>query len=504
MLPPGTVNVEPLNLGNRQWPEGRERNSKMEPNYLQDINFFTTYRCNSRCRNCFIWQGQNQPPNKKELSIEQLTTLFADPLFLRCPSIGLAGGEPTISPFFWRLLDLLPDDKHVTITTNALSSKRLVDFLSRAEQGEKYLIQVSLDGIGETNDTIRGVKGAYRKTIALLEKLQELNVKGLVSFTINRLNFHQLVDCYDLADEYGAQFSTRMAHIGGAYLNKENRSFFEFDKNELEALDRALDMIISQELKKPSHFPARLVFIKKITDYYRGIQKNLPCMALKSGMVIDLYGDVFPNCPAMMKAIGNLHEESLSDIWWGKKAHEMRAKIDELKCGGCWNDCQVITNIEFDREFLDNEYSLLKIAHLEGGTIPDLIDFNQGDSSLLLSGWYDMEGDSDFKFRWTEQEFSILLPQGTTSLEIFAACPPDSNTNTPRTMEVITGRDKIDMILPANSGWEKYSIALARPTADLIPCTFRLNRYYCPKEEGKSTDGRKLGLAINKFFFMRS
>ena len=475
----------------------------MELEYPQDINFFATYQCNSKCQNCFIWRGQNQPPDKKQLGVEQLSRLFVDPLFLRCPSIGLAGGEPTISPFFWKLLDLLPDDKHVTITTNALSSKRLVDFLSRARQEKKYLVQVSLDGIEEINDRIRGVKGAYRKTIALLKKLQDLDVDRLVSFTINRLNYHQLVDCYDLANEYDAQFSTRMAHDGGAYANEESRAIFEFDQKELKFLDDSIDTIISQELKKPSHFPARLVFMKKITDYFRGIQENLPCMALKSGMVIDLYGDVFPNCPTMMKAIGNLHEESLSDIWRGKKAHEMRVKIDKLKCGGCWNDCQVVTNIEFDREFLDNEYSRLKIAHLEGGTIPDLIDFNQGDSSLLLSGWYDVEGDSDFKFRWTEQEFSILLPGGSTSLEMFAMTPPDSKPDSPYTMDVIMGQEKMGKIVFTGSDWKRYSVSLLRRTSRLRPCKFRLSGYYCPKEAGKSEDGRKLGLAIHRISFDR-
>ena len=281
----------------------------METTQVNDINFFTTYKCNSRCQNCFIWQGQTQPPNKKELSVEQLARLFADPLFLSCQSIGLAGGEPTISPFFWKLLDLLPDNKHVTITTNALSTKRLVNFLGNAKRRQKYLVQVSLDGIGEVNDRVRGVKGAYTKTIALLEQLKELDVERLVSFTINRLNYHQLVDCYDLANEFGAQFSTRMAHDGGAYANEESRAIFKFDQKELEFLDDSIDTIISQELKKTTHFPARLVFMKKITDYFRGNQKNLPCMALRSGMVIDLYGDVFPNCPAMMKAIGNLQRD---------------------------------------------------------------------------------------------------------------------------------------------------------------------------------------------------
>jgi hypothetical protein len=348
------------------------------------------------------------------------------------------------------------------------------------------------------------VKGAYSKTIALLEKLQELNVDRLVSFTINRLNYHQLVDCYTLANKYGAQFMTRMAHIGGAYLNKENRRFFEFDKNDLDALERALDRIISLELSNPSHVPARLVFMKKIPDYYRGIQKDLPCMAMKSAMVVDLYGDVFPNCPSMMnKTVGNLHEQTLSDIWWGKKAHEMRAKISKLKCGGCWNDCQVITNIDRDQNFTEKEYVKIKVAFLKTLAAPDFIDFSKGGSPLLLRGWYNLgRNSSQSGCCWTQQEFSILLPEGVSSLEIFAMLPsPSSYSAKPGNMDVIIGREKIASIALAESEWKKYSIWLAKPMSDLTPCKFKLNRYYCPKEEGESEDERKLGLAVNQISF---
>lgn len=275
------------------------------------------------------------------------------------------------------------------------------------------------------------------------------------------------------------------------------------DKNELEALDCALDMIISQELKKPSHFPARLVFIKKITDYYRGIQKDLPCMALKSGIVIDLYGDVFPDCPAMMKAIGNLHEQSLSDIWRGKKAYEIRAKIDKLKCGGCWNDCQVVTNIAMDRGSMEEEYAKIKISalNLEAMYVPASIDFNSSDSSLLLSGWYDLEGDSEFRYRWTEQQFSLLLPGCTSFIEIFAMFPGNLKGEG-RKLELFADGVRKSVLILDGYGWRKYSIPLKTSVAHVNACRFRLSSYYCPMESGKGDDWRKLGAAINRITFL--
>jgi MoaA/NifB/PqqE/SkfB family radical SAM enzyme len=476
----------------------------MEPVSLKEINFFTTYKCNSRCLNCLIWKGSAADSGKKELDLEKLQKLFSDPLFIQCPNIGFAGGEPTISSFFWNLLDMLPEDKRVTITTNGLNNKKLIDFLSRSRNRKRFLIQISLDGIEEVNDRVRGVKGAYQKTIALLEKLQELEVERLISFTINRLNYHQLMDCYKLANYYGAEFSTRLAHCGGAYLNNQNKDLYEFGSEELDALDRSLQYIIFQELEKSTHIPAKLIFIKKITDYYRGIQKDLPCKALETGMVIDLYGDVFPNCPVLMKPIGSLQKERLSEIWKGEKALKVREVIDAFKCGGCWNDCQVITNIDMDKNFLEEEYGKLKIAFLRGRSIPDVIDFNQEDSSLLLSGWYKPEGNSQFRFCWTEPEFSILIPKGTAALEIFAMLPSKgSNSDRLGIMEVMVGQEKINSLTLLDSEWKNYSISLPNVVTDLTPANFRLNRYFCPKEEGESEDERKLGLAINRIGFIR-
>jgi MoaA/NifB/PqqE/SkfB family radical SAM enzyme len=474
----------------------------MERTRVNDINFFTTYRCNSRCKNCLIWKGRLLPPSReKQMDATDLKKLFSDPLFVNCSDIGLAGGEPTISPFFWKLMDFLPDDKHVTITTNALSSERLLDFFSRSREKARYMVQLSLDGIGDKHDRMRGVKGAYQKTLDLLKELETIGISRLISFTINRLNYHQLKDCYELARDHGAEFSTRMAYAGGAYSNRENREVFRFDRDELDRLSQDLNDIVVRELRRPSHSPSRIVFLNKITDYYRGVQEDIPCMALESGMVIDLYGNVFPNCPAMMTPIGNLHEACLEEIWASEKARKVRDRIKKLKCGGCWNDCQMITNIEFDREFLDNEYSRLKIAYLEGKPVPYLIDFNQGEFSLLLSGWYDIEGDSDFKFRWTEQEFSILLPGGTTSLEMFAMSPPDSKPDSPYTMDVVMGQEKMGTIVFTGSDWKKYSVSLLRRTKSLALCRFKLNGCYCPKEVGKSEDMRKLGLAIHGISF---
>ncbi|ACN16078.1 hypothetical protein HRM2_29950 [Desulforapulum autotrophicum HRM2] len=476
----------------------------MEHGQLQDINFFTTYRCNSRCRNCFIWREPHDPGSRTRLASNELERFFEDPLVRNCPNVGLAGGEPTIAPFFWEVLEIIPRDKHVTITTNALKSDRLVAFLADNPHRERFMVQVSLDGIGAVNDNIRGIAGAFKKTVDLLEKLKNLGVPRLVSFTINRTNFMDLEACYGLAEKNGAGFSTRMAYCGGAYTNRESRELFHFAADELVTLENSIDRVVSKELNRSGHYLPQLVFMEKIVDYYRGAQTDIPCHAMTSGMVIDLYGDVFPNCPAIMTSIGNLKNNSLSDIWEGPKAEAVRRKIQKIACGGCWNDCQVVTNIACNRAFLDRESTEIKLREVRGKAFPQGIDFNCGESPLILNGWYVPEGSDAFRYCWTTMEFSIIVPQGATGVQFFAMPCPGTNSENPLVLTARGGEAELGRISLENADWGDFSLSFLRPAEKMGACSFSLGRCFCPKENGQGVDKRKLGLAVQRISFLKT
>ncbi|MBU0673197.1 MAG: radical SAM protein [Proteobacteria bacterium] len=477
----------------------------METQTPPDINFFTTYRCNSRCRNCGIWQGKLQPPSHEKMDTAILERLMNDPIFIRCSGVGLAGGEPTIAPLTWQLLDILPPDKHVTITTNALNSDKLVDSLRSRNNRDRFTVQLSLDGIGAVNDEVRGIEGAYLKTLKLLLDLEELGIRRLISFTVNRLNTDQLLACYDLAEKHGALFSTRLAYSGGAYSNEDNQAMYQIDHEHLSAIDRQLETILTREIKKPNHSPAQLVFWRKMTEYARGNQRDLPCQALHSGMVIDLYGNVFPNCPVMMRPIGNLHQTRLSEIWQSPEAEKARETIRQLACGGCWNDCQVVTNIAMEEDFLEREYTILKSAtvRLEGGILPREIDFNSGNDKLLLNGWFSLEGQDEFHFRWTGPRFSLIVPNTSSTVRFFAMFPELPNNLETRKIEISVGDDSCGNLITNGVGeWREYSFTLPRPAKKGEIVRFHLNNFFCPAESGQGPDFRRLGAAIRTLAFL--
>jgi len=145
----------------------------------------------------------------------------------------------------------------------------------------------------------------------------------------------------------------------------------------------------------------------------------------------------------------------------------------------------------------------LKISHLKGRVIPGSIDFDREDSQSLLGGWYDLEGDSRFRYRWAEQVFSVSVPEHTKSLEMIAMAPPVACSDGNATMDVIMAGEKVACVSLQESQWRRYSIPLPRPITERAQCRFQLNRYYCPREGGEGEDVRRLGLAINKIFFVK-
>lgn len=477
---------------------------------LESVNFFTTYRCNSRCTNCFIWKGEDRQ-DALPLSDEEIYGLFyTDPVISKCHEIGFAGGEPTISDFFWRALNLVPEGRHITVTTNALSSSRLIKTLNERTDRENFVIQVSLDGIGHIHDETRGVKGSYDKSVFLLERLRDIGVPRLVSFTVNRLNFHQILSVYEIAEALGAKFSARMAYCGGAYQNKKAESGYTLDSGQLSSLDYALKKIIDSEIKKNGHSPAQIVFLSRITDYSRGKQHDMECGALHTGTVIDLYGDVFPNCPVIMKGIGNIRQNSFYDIWHGKEAEKLREHVRKLACGGCWNDCQVITNISNNRTFLERQYSDIKLTpFLDQIRLKETIEMSDPESEVLLgSGWYHPEGQNDFIYRWTSGVFSIAIPEGTLAVQFF--CVPASfnkkeDENMKPVIKAVINSEKAGESVFSSDQWQDTRVDFGHPVkADGI-CFFELSGSSGPdSSDVTGNDIRELGMAVKNIRFIKN
>ena len=118
--------------------------------------------------------------------------------------VNVGGGEPTIRPDFWHLLQYAVEHQvGVKFSTNGVRiTRERAKFLA----GTDYVdVQVSLDGAtAEVNDYVRG-PGSFATALHALENLRDAGFDDAkISVVCTRHNVDQLDDFQALADKYGA------------------------------------------------------------------------------------------------------------------------------------------------------------------------------------------------------------------------------------------------------------------------------------------------------------
>lgn len=163
-----------------------------------------TYACNLECAHCLSSSGRRDP---RELSTEQCEAVIDELQRMQVFYVNIGGGEPTIRPDFWHLLEYAINHQvGVKFSTNGvrLTPERAA-FLASPACGGYVDVQISLDGAtAEVNDYVRG-PGSYDTAITALRNLRDAGfTDAKISVVCTRQNIGQLDEFQALADEYGA------------------------------------------------------------------------------------------------------------------------------------------------------------------------------------------------------------------------------------------------------------------------------------------------------------
>lgn len=149
-----------------------------------------TSRCNLFCRMCHVVRSE-----RASLTRAQAFSIvdFAAQRGFR--SIALNGGEPTILPYFWDLLERLGETPlEVELLTNAY---RLTDDqIGRLARQPNLLVHVSVDGVGAVHDAIRA-KGSFEATDRSVRRLLDAGGRVSITTTVQRSNFRAMIEVYE-------------------------------------------------------------------------------------------------------------------------------------------------------------------------------------------------------------------------------------------------------------------------------------------------------------------
>lgn len=157
-----------------------------------------TRRCNLSCMHCYADSHDRDYPG--ELTTEEGRSLLDDLAAFGAPTVIFSGGEPLTRPDLFELAAYARSlGLRCVLSTNGTlitsSEARLIK-----ENGFSY-VGISLDGIGERHDQVRGKAGAYAEALAGLRRCREEGIRVGLRVTIHRKNVDQLPALFDLLEE---------------------------------------------------------------------------------------------------------------------------------------------------------------------------------------------------------------------------------------------------------------------------------------------------------------
>lgn len=292
-----------------------------------DVSIITTYRCQMRCKMCNIWQ--NPTDIKKEITAKELEILPTSLKF-----VNITGGEP-----FQRkdLEDIVAVSftkaPRVVISTSGWHYERIIEM---AKKFPNIGIRVSIEGLSQRNDDLRGRAGGFDKGLKLLLKLQEMGVKDIgFGITVSNQNSDDMLELYKLARKMNLEFATATFH-NSYYFHKDDN--IVTNKN---AVKQNFKLLIDELLREnnPKSW-YRAFFNMGLINYIDGGKRMLPCEAGTANFFIEPYGDVYP-CNGLedriwKESMGSIRDyNNFEDLWYSKQAEKVRGLVRQCP-KNCW------------------------------------------------------------------------------------------------------------------------------------------------------------------------
>lgn len=387
-----------------------------------------TFKCNLRCQMCTQY-GKNY----KEYAIEELDIEYWINFLKQIkdinpkPKLILMGGEPFLYKHFEKFFITANNYGIKThIITNGYYLDKYIPIIKNTDTN----ITVSIDGLFDVHDNIRGQKGLFQKVsenISLLDKIQKNGSK--IKLRINHVmlpeNIDGIVKFYEYFKKYKIDTFT-FQHIQSSNEELNNLTQCQWQqrlnkdygkglipKKQYCLNENFVNLIIKNlnEFKKQCtsdncfEFPA--LEDDEMFDYYTNknldnIRKNMICATPWINPTINPNGDV-SNC--IGNVVGNIRNENFWDIWNNEKAQKLR---DSLIRNGKFTICAKCCNF-YKGNFISALEGKIIINNIKM-QLPDEINFIQSSQKIAFIRDNDVE---------QKDEYIPAIPVNIHSKEMF-------------------------------------------------------------------------------------
>jgi MoaA/NifB/PqqE/SkfB family radical SAM enzyme len=290
--------------------------------------------CNMKCEHCFYWTSLNQ---KDDLTKEEIFSLSRS--LGKIENLNLSGGEPFLRQEFAEICRQFIQQNQVRqiyVPTNGYYTEKTVAAVTdvlKEQELDILAIELSLDGMPEFHDKIRGTKNAFKQAMATYAALAEVQKSD------PRLRIHASATAMDVNMNEIKQLATylydhcpQMDHLNLGIIrgDRKNPTLALPILKEYSALyDYIHRLWLPREQGRYGSIVEPMLQWTKVKTLQEQ-QQIAPCTAGRISAVIYANGDV--SACEIHSPIGNLRKNSFPEIWGSFQAQKLRQSIANKEC----------------------------------------------------------------------------------------------------------------------------------------------------------------------------
>jgi radical SAM protein with 4Fe4S-binding SPASM domain len=357
--------IAPFDLATRA-VRALRREALLRRGGILSATFGMTYKCNLRCTTCGVWV-RGETDTQVELTTAEILDTARQLAEMGVPLAILVGSEPLLRKDSLDVIEgIRGHGLEVEVITNGtLFTERTCE---RVVQAGVRAITVSLDGVGELHDRIRGQVRAYERAMAGMARLAEVKrrlgakrPRLAVHATISRMNVDALADISALQDTLGVDVSFQLAsetsvdEVQSTRLGDEVVAGEEFVSRDGTFLpDEEGVRVIRAFLSRPGilkkHPTLGILASMSDEELRAGRFPVRQCRVVEGEILIDPYGDVRPCSHLENYSYGNVREQPVRAIWEGAKRRKLVEKVRADMFPICDKCCQHAQNLSFGQK----------------------------------------------------------------------------------------------------------------------------------------------------------
>jgi len=308
-----------------------------------------TENCQAKCISCDYWKSRWQDGLDTNRAVELLNEIGAAGIH----SLRFTGGEPLLRRDLFDILERAQTSlfKQIVLQTNGLLIKKLHREINASPI---HRVAVSVDGLKDSNDRIRGIRGYFDLGMEGIRLLRGKEV--VLSVTLNRISARELESLAEVAAEAGATIEYNILSQSLYFLKDADLSSMWPEPNDVEEIARFL----RDTLERPAFE------IDYITRYYNkdGVSEP-PCVLGYLQVFVLSNGDVMTGCYPL-KPVGNVLRNKLADILASDEYRAQCVSMIRRECPGC--TCGVESSLAM-RHAISSAF--FEIGRLKGRVLPD-------------------------------------------------------------------------------------------------------------------------------------